>query len=130
MNGSLSWEQMNPLDRWAFGLMCDFYADGGKTPTGAADSAPALDYKGQPREANGRFTFGKLNGKSSGALKRPAARSTMSMAEARRVSSGILTDHPRWKPGEIHSYEYGLYRYRIVVKGPGSYRFIHRKRLK
>ncbi len=89
-----------------------------------------MDYKGQPMEKNGRFTFGKLSGERRSPLKRPTAGGKMSVTEARRVSSGILTDHPRWRPGETHNYEYGSYKYRIVVKGPGSYTFIHRKRLR
>ena len=44
--------------------------------------------------------------------------------EAARVSSGILTDHPEYRAGEIYSYFYGEYYYQFEVNGPGEYRFI------
>lgn len=94
-----------------------------------ADSL-TLDYKGQPREENGRFTFGKLGGKRKSALKKRPESAKMSKDEVRRVSSGILTDHPKLKPGERRYYDYGTYQYRIEVKGPGEYTFLSRKKLK
>lgn len=85
----------------------------------------ALDYKGQPRAKNGQFSFGKLGGSStkgqkSGKIKRPG----LSRKEKARVSSGLFTDHPKLKPGEIKTYSYGTRRYRVVVIGPGEYNFI------
>jgi len=90
-----------------------------------------LDYKGQPREKNGRFSYGKLGGsstkgKKSGKIKKPG----LSQKEKARVSSGLLTDHPRLKSGEIKVYDYGTYQYRVFVKGPGEYHFISRTKLK
>lgn len=92
-----------------------------------------MDYKGQPREKNGRFTFGKLNGGStskqkSGKMKRTKAK--MSRKEFERVSSGFFTDHPNLKPGTVKYYSYGRNRYRVVVKGPGEYEFISKVKLK
>ena len=95
--------------------------------------AMALDYKGQPREKNGRFTYGKLGGGSTasgkhGKMKKPVR---MGKREAARVSSGILTDHPRLKPGpKQHMYAYGKYSYVFIVNGPGDYSFTKRTRLK
>ena len=95
--------------------------------------ALALDYKGQPREKNGRFTYGKLGGGSTasgkhGKMKKPVR---MGKREAARVSSGILTDHPRLKPGpKQHMYAYGKYSYVFIVNGPGDYSFTKRTRLK
>ena len=54
----------------------------------------------------------------------------MTAREASRVSSGILTDHPNWKPGEQHIYEYGQYSYRVRVNAPGEYHFHGRRKLK
>lgn len=90
-----------------------------------------LDYKGQPREKNGRFTYGKIGksstpGKKSGKIKKPK----MSRKEFERVTSGIFTDHPKLKPGTVRPYNYGLYQYRVVVKGPGDYEFVSKKKLK
>lgn len=101
---------------------------GGEEPApfeGNARDEAVLDYKGQPREKNGRFTFGKLGGSSSTAK---STRGTlgMSKAERRRVSSGILTDHPNLKPGEESDYFHGDYFYHFSVKGPGSYHFTMR----
>ena len=92
-----------------------------------------LDYKGQPRAKNGQFTYGKLGGgstKGKKAGKMKSAKARMSRKEKARVSSGILTDHPKLKPGEIKIYDYGTYQYRIFVKGPGEYDFISRIKLK
>ncbi len=88
-----------------------------------------LDYKGQPRAKNGRFSYGKLGGgstagKKSGKVKTAEAR--MSRKEKARVSSGILTDHPKLKPGESSYYFYGKNFYTFTVKGPGEYRFTRR----
>ena len=96
-----------------------------------AQDALALDYKGQPREKNGRFTHGKLKGSSTKAKKDgKIGTSKMTAREASRVSSGILTDHPNWKPGEQHIYEYGQYSYRVRVNAPGEYHFHGRRKLK
>ena len=94
--------------------------------------AQALDYKGQPRTKNGRFTYGKLSGTSTTSGKRGKMKSQrMSKKEAARVSSGILTDHPDLKPGpESHTYFYGKYGYNFSVNGPGDYLFRGRFRLK
>ena len=87
----------------------------------------ALDYKGQPREKNGRFTYGKLSGGSTGKKKRGKISPVrMSKKEIARVSSGILTDHPQLKPGDVSSYLHGKYFYKFTVKGPGDYRFTKR----
>lgn len=94
-----------------------------------ADSM-TIDYKGQPREENGRFTFGKLGGKRNSVLKKKSKSDKMGKIEVRRVSSGILTDHPQLQPGEIRFYEYGTHRYQFEVQGPGEYIFLSRKRLK
>ena len=93
-----------------------------------AKDSSAEDYKGQPREKNGRFTFGKLNGGSS---TRPAVRATLKMSktELRRVSSGILTDHPDLKAGEKSDYFFDSHYYEFIVKGPGDYHFTQRIRI-
>ncbi len=57
-------------------------------------------------------------------MKKRTKSGKMSKAEAARVSSGILTDHPRLEAGTVHSYFYGGTYYRFEVKGPGDYRFI------
>lgn len=73
-------------------------------------------YAGQPRKKNGQFTFGKAR---------------LSKAERLRVSSGILTDHPKLKPGnKSYEYEYGDYIYEFSVKEPGTYIFHSRKKIK
>lgn len=109
---------------------------GGEEPTPfdqeTGDSL-TMDYKGQPREKNGRFSFGKLNGGStskqkSGKIKRTKAK--MSRKEFERVSSGFFTDYPNLKPGTVKHYSYGRNRYRVVVKGPGEYEFISKVKLK
>lgn len=94
-----------------------------------ADSM-TVDYKGQRRDEKGRFTFGKLREAGKSYLKKGSSHAIMSKQEVRRVSSGILTDHPTWKPGEIRRYEYGQYQYHLKVVEPGSYNFISRKKLK
>lgn len=86
-----------------------------------------LDWDGQPRD-KGRYSFGKMRGKPP--LKKRTKSGKISKAEAARVSSGILTDHPKLKPGEIRFYEYGKYQYQIEVKGPGEYTFLSRRKLK
>lgn len=92
-----------------------------------------MDYKGQPREKNGQFSCGKL-GKSSTSKKKSGkikqAKAKMSRKEFERVTSGLFTDHPELKTGEIKIYDYGTYQYRVFVKGPGEYRFISRTKLK
>ena len=85
-----------------------------------------MDYKGQPREKNGQFSYGKL-GKSSTSKKKSGkikqAKAKMSRKEFERVTSGIFTDHPKLKPGESSHYFYGKNFYVFTVKGPGEYRF-------
>ena len=89
------------------------------------------DWKGQPRE-KGKYSFGKMPGGRKESLKKAEKSSTLKMShkEYCRVSSGILTDHPGWKPGEIKRYEYGKYQYYIEVIGPGYYHFIDKRKLK
>jgi len=97
------------------------------------EDALTLDYKGQPRDKHGRFTYGKLSGGggSTGTKKRGKISSQrMGKKEAARVSSGILTDHPKLKAGESYSYCYGKYHYKFTVNGPGDYNFYVRTRLK
>lgn len=89
--------------------------------------ALTLDYKGQPREKNGRFTYGKLGGASTAGEKRGTMKpQRMTKKEAARVSSGILTDHPNLKPGTSNGYLHGKYFYKFTVKGPGEYHFTER----
>lgn len=89
-----------------------------------------LDYKGQPRAKNGQFTYGKLGGggstkgKKAGKIK--SSKVKMGPKEFERVSSGILTDHPKLKLGESSYYFYGKNFYSFTVKGPGEYRFTRR----
>ena len=92
-----------------------------------------LDYKGQPRAKNGRFSYGKLGGGSTAGKKAGKIKSTrakLSPKEFERVTSGFFTDHPSLKPGTERTYEYGAYQYRVIVKGPGNYAFKSKKRLK
>lgn len=94
--------------------------------------AMALDYKGQPREKNGKFTYGKLNAASTTGGKRGKMKpQRMTKKEAARVSSGILTDHPKLTSGtDEHMYCYGLHCYWFTVNGPGDYNFLKKIRLK
>lgn len=107
----------------------------GLTPPNAfeepAGDSLTLDYKGQPRDKGGRFTYGKLNGSSGkgSTSKGKSGKLAMSRAEKRRVSSGILTDHPNLKPGEEADYFYGRYYYRFTVEGPGEYFFTFRMKI-
>lgn len=92
-----------------------------------------VDYKGQPRAKNGQFTYGKLGGGSTKGKKAGKIKSSkvkMSRKEFERVTSGFFTDHPSLKPGTERTYEYGVYQYRVIVKGPGNYEFKSKKRLK
>lgn len=94
-----------------------------------AGDALTLDYKGQPREKNGRFSHGKLGGNSTVGKKHGkmnTAKAKMGRKEFERVSSGILTDHPKLRPGESSYYFYGKNFYSFTVKGPGEYRFIRK----
>ena len=50
----------------------------------------------------------------------------MSKAERRRVSSGILTDHPNLQPGDRADYFFDKHYYQFTVKGPGDYYFTER----
>lgn len=73
-------------------------------------------YAGQPRKKNGQFTFGKAR---------------LSKAERLRVSSGILTDHPKLEAdGCVYQYEYGNYYYKFAVKEPGTYVFYSKTKIK
>lgn len=92
----------------------------------------AEDYKGQPRDKNGRFTYGKLGKPSTGKKKSGGhtRKPKMSAVEFERVSSGFFTDYPHLKPGTERTYDYGTYQYRVVVKGPGEYEFKSRTKLK
>ena len=49
--------------------------------------------------------------------------------EAARVSSGILTDHPEYQAGEMHSYFYGDYYYQFRVRDSGDYQFSMRLKI-
>lgn len=81
----------------------------------------AFDYSpSQPRDKNGKWT----SGGGSGTIK-------IGRVERRRVSSGILTDHPDLSVGpELYSYHFGNYVYRFRVKGPGDYSFHGRKKIR
>jgi len=59
---------------------------------------------------NGRF--GSKHGKPK-----------MSELEKSRVSSGIVTDHPNYKKGSVHTYQYGDYAYLFSVNGYKDYDF-------
>lgn len=48
----------------------------------------------------------------------------MSKVEKRRVSSGILTDHPNYEKDSAQTYEYGDYFYAFTVRGYGDYEFL------
>jgi len=93
-----------------------------EAPTG--DSL-TLDYPGQPREKNGRFSHGKLGkgstqGKKNGKIKA----GKIGKAEYKRLSSQILTDFPKLKPGStIYNYCNRNYFYRFSVNEPGNYTF-------
>ena len=74
---------------------------------------------------------GKMNGSLPGGGKNGTIKpARMSRKEARRVSSGILTDHPNLRPGSSHTYQYGDYSYRFRVNGPGDYLFYSREKIK
>lgn len=82
-----------------------------------------MDYNPYRDPKTGRYTNGPGKASTAG-----GKRGTLSMssAERRRVSSGILTDHPNLQPGEISDYFFDQHYYRFVVNGPGSYRFTMR----
>lgn len=82
-----------------------------------------VDYKGQRRDEKGRFTFGKLRETGKSSLKKGQAHGIMSKREVRRVSSGILTDHPDYESGSVHGYYHGIHYYSFEVIGPGEYHF-------
>ena len=50
----------------------------------------------------------------------------MSKSEKVRVSSAILTDHPKYKAGETHGKFHWQYYYRFEVREPGNYHFCKR----
>lgn len=83
-----------------------------------------LDYSpDQPRDENGRWT----NGGRSSTIKKPK----MSKSEFNRVSSGILTDHPKLTAGSgVHTYYYGKNVYWFSVVNPGEYVFHSKERIK
>lgn len=84
--------------------------------------ALTVDWKGQPRN-RGKFSFGKMNGKSANKLKNFPFRDKMSKREEKAVSKEILTWHPNYKSGEVHSHRWrGIY-YRFDVIEPGKYHF-------
>ena len=74
--------------------------------------------RGNPyHDSRGRFTTG-------GGIR-------LAKKEHARVTSGILTDHPRLEADGTHRiYEYGNYQYEYSVNGPGEYIFYKRKKIK
>ena len=89
-----------------------------------------IDYKGQPRDENGKFTFGKLGGKRKSSLKKQSKSDKMSKREIDLVSSGILTDHPKFEPGSYHGYYYGKYYYIFTAQHCRSLTMVWRMRWK
>lgn len=89
----------------------------------AAQDAAVTDYNPYRDPSTGRYTNGP--GKNSTAGTRRGTLG-MSKAERRRVSSGILTDHPNLQSGEKSDYFFGQYYYQFTVNSPGSYRFTAR----
>ena len=87
---------------------------------GDAQDAAAFDYNPYRDKKTGRYTEGP---KKSSTEYTQRDKLKMSKAEHRKVSSGILTDHPNLKPGDISDYFYGDYFYRFSVMGPGEYKF-------
>ncbi len=80
-----------------------------QTPVDKSGNDDIIDVRGNPNhDDKGRFTFGKAK---------------MSKAEIKRVSSGILTDHPNYKKDSTHVYEFGGHSYGFIVNGYGDYTF-------
>lgn len=90
---------------------------------GAAQDAAVMDYNPYRDPRTGRYTNGPGNSSTAGGKHGTLG---MSKAERRRVSSGILTDHPYLQPGDRADYFFDQHYYRFVVNGPGSYRFTMR----
>lgn len=83
-----------------------------------------MDYNPYRDPVTGRYSSGPKKKKSTPTVRH--AKLGISKTEGKRVSSGILTDHPNLKPGESSEYFFGNYYYRFVVNEPGSYRFTQR----
>ena len=120
-NAGKSYQDMTALRDPLMGL--ELGGEGAAPFDGAARDAAAMDYNPYRDPKTGRYTNGPGKASTAG-----GKRGTLSMssAERRRVSSGILTDHPNLQPGEISDYFFDQHYYRFVVNGPGSYRFTMR----
>ena len=90
---------------------------------GAARDAAVIDYNPYRDPRTGRYTNGPGKRSTMGSKRGTLG---MSKAERRRVSSGILTDHPNLQPGERSDYFFDRHYYQFIVSGPGSYRFTAR----
>ena len=92
----------------------------------AAQDAAVMDYNPYRDPKTGRYTNGPGRASTKGGRR---GKLGMSNTERHRVSSGILTDHPNLKPGDVKGYFYGQYYYRFSVDGPGEYNFHQRIRI-
>lgn len=92
----------------------------------AAQDAAVMDYNPYRDPKTGRYTNGPGGASTKGGSR---GKLVMSNTERHRVSSGILTDHPNLKPGDVRGYFYGQYYYRFSVDGPGEYNFHQRIRI-
>ena len=111
--------------------------------TGAGADISDLEkrYNSNHDPSNGRFTSGGSGGDSGVKSKNSDSKGLtdakksvtinrkprMSKAEIKRVSSGILTDHPNLKnDGKSYDYFYGNSYYVFNVIEPGTYNFEHK----
>ena len=123
-NVGKTYQDLTALRDPLIGLGYDVPTDEEPRPfDGAAQDAAVTDYNPYRDPQTGRYTSGPTKS-STGRGKRDKLR--MSKAERRKVSSGILTDHPNLKQGEKSGYFFDKYYYGFVVNAPGSYHFIQR----
>lgn len=106
-----------------------------KDPLAGISGAPlpeagmAMDFNPNHDPENGQFAPGGGGGGTRKSSKKKPKQAKLGKKERQRVSSGILTDHPDFEPGSIHSYFFGDYYYQFVVEEPGSYGFTRRVKI-
>lgn len=97
----------------------------GPFDSAAADEAVALDYPGQPREKNGRFTNGGGNGKIKTTKYAPSKRANRRGITVSVKTFGILrgnfnTLYPKALQGDQNPVSYSGKRYLLEADGSGS----------
>lgn len=90
---------------------------------GGTQDAAVWDYNPYRGPKTGRYTNGP---RKSSTAKSKRDKLSMSNAERRRVSSGILTDHPDLQSGEKSDCFFDKHYYQFPVNVPGNCRFTRR----